>query len=213
VFSVPSVARRACRIAPVTIGDPGRSGLKKDWAPTPEAFHQFLAWLDEGVDSGGATYVEMRRRLVSYFGRKACPAPDELADETLNRVARRLHEEGAITDASPARYCYIVARFVFLESLRHPGPQRIDRLADIPSPPATESADLPLECLDRCLAVLPGSDRELILEYYRGAQRQDAGGRRALATRLAMTPNALTIRACRIRAKLEQCVRACSGAQ
>jgi hypothetical protein len=35
----------------VTIGDPARSGLKKDWTPTTEAFHRFLAWLDEGVES------------------------------------------------------------------------------------------------------------------------------------------------------------------
>jgi hypothetical protein len=31
-------------------------------------------------------------------------SPDELADETLNRVPRRLEEEGEITDNPPARY-------------------------------------------------------------------------------------------------------------
>jgi hypothetical protein len=54
----------------------------------------------------------MRRRLVQYFDRKNCLRPDELADETLNRVARRLEEKGGITDTPPARYCYILARFV-----------------------------------------------------------------------------------------------------
>src|SRR5258708_38252920 len=62
--------------------------------------------------------MEIRRRLVLYFDRKNCAAPDDLADETLNRVARRLAEEGAITSGAPAHYCYIVARFVFLEHLR-----------------------------------------------------------------------------------------------
>lgn len=33
---------------------------------------------------------------------------------------RRLQEEGSITDTAPARYCYIVAKFVFLEELRRP---------------------------------------------------------------------------------------------
>src|ERR1044071_8029980 len=60
----------------------------------------------------------MRRSLVSYFDRKNCLSPDDLADETLNRIARRLEEEGAITNTPPARYCYIVAKFVFLEYLR-----------------------------------------------------------------------------------------------
>ena len=68
--------------------------MKKDWAQTASAFHRFLTWLDEGVDSHGEKYLEMRRRLVSYFSRKRCLSPDELADETLTRVARRLKEEG-----------------------------------------------------------------------------------------------------------------------
>ena len=85
--------------------------MKKGWVPTRSALEHVLTWLDEGVDSGGEKYLEMRRRLVSYFDRKRCLSPDELADETLNRVARRLEEEGAITDA-PARYCYIVAKYV-----------------------------------------------------------------------------------------------------
>src|SRR5256885_3449554 len=85
---------------------------------SPTAFRQFLSWLDQGDDSGGERYVEMRRRLVGYFARKRCASPDELADETLTRVAKRLEEQGTITDVAPARYCYIVARFVFLEYLR-----------------------------------------------------------------------------------------------
>ena len=138
---------------------------------------------------------------------------NELADDTLNRVARRLHEEGAISDAAPAQYCYIVARYVFLESLRRPEHNRVTRAPlDFQAHPEMEAADLPLERLDRCLAELPDGDRELILEYYRGEQGQ-AAGRRALAIRFAMTPNALTIRACRIRAKLEQCVSACSAGE
>src|SRR5262245_62157767 len=57
---------------------------KKDWELTAEAFRQLLEWLDAGEDSGGEKYLEMRRRLVSFFDRKNCLAPEELADETLN---------------------------------------------------------------------------------------------------------------------------------
>jgi len=92
--------------------------LTKSSTYTAEQFQRFLSWLDAGDDSGGERYVEMRRRLVSYFGRKRCVSPDDLADETLTRVARRLEEQGSITDSPPARYCYIVARFVFLEYVR-----------------------------------------------------------------------------------------------
>lgn len=92
--------------------------LKKDGTLTPRAFRRLLNWLDEGTDSGGQKYLEMRQRLVTYFDRKSCTTPDELADEVLNRIARRLEEEGVVESDTPARYCYIVARFVFMEHLR-----------------------------------------------------------------------------------------------
>jgi DNA-directed RNA polymerase specialized sigma24 family protein len=91
---------------------------KKDWTLTPRALDRLLTWLDEGSNSDGLRYLEMRRRLVAYFDRKNCSTPHELADETVNRVSRRLEEEGVIANETPAKYCYIVARFVFMEYLR-----------------------------------------------------------------------------------------------
>ena len=55
---------------------------------------QFLEWLDGGIHSGCQRYLEMHHRLVAYFDRKNCSSPADLADETLNRVARLLEEEG-----------------------------------------------------------------------------------------------------------------------
>jgi DNA-directed RNA polymerase specialized sigma24 family protein len=196
---------------------------KKDWSPTAGTFHQFLHWLDEGTDSGGEKYLEMRRRLVAYFDRKNCVAPDELADETLNRVARRLEEEGAITDTPPARYCYITAKYVFLENLRSGQrsetsiaelpPLAADSLLGVAPPESSESAgkERLFACLEDCLAKLASADRDLILEYYHGEQRAKIRCRRGLAASLNVTVNALSIRACRIRNKLELCVRKCSN--
>lgn len=154
----------------------------------------------------------MRRRLVAYFVRKRTRAPDELADETLNRVARRLEEEGAITDTPPARYCYIVARFVFLESVRREPihsnlASRTIAASDGPDTVAEQRERL-LDQVDRCLQQLDANERTLILEYYQGEQRTKIEQRRKLAARLGLTPNALSIRACRIRARLEACVLA-----
>ena len=90
----------------------GKGEAKKTWTITSNAFRRRLEWLDEGENSDGQKYLEMRRRLVSYFDRKNCRAPDTLADETLNRT-RRLEEEGKIASEMPAKFCYITARFVF----------------------------------------------------------------------------------------------------
>jgi len=92
--------RTSCRISPFTHGFSPRVLVKKHWILSQNAFQQFLDCLDEGADSGGEKYLEMRRRLVSYFDRRNCASPDELADETLNRVARKLEELGRITDSA-----------------------------------------------------------------------------------------------------------------
>jgi DNA-directed RNA polymerase specialized sigma24 family protein len=189
-----------------------RAGLKREWSLHHGAFRRLLDWLDEGADSHGAKYLEMRRRLVAYFGRKSCTAADDLADETLTRVARRLEEEGSIPDP-PARYCYVVAKFVFLESQRRADTAQValdDRsFGALPEgkDPDGESKQKLLDRLDGCLAKLDGDHRELILEYYCGEAREKIERRRALADRLGLTMNALSIRACRIRERLEACVK------
>jgi hypothetical protein len=47
----------------------------KESQPTAGAFRQFLNWLDEGTDSSGEKYLEMRRRLVAYFDGKTALRP------------------------------------------------------------------------------------------------------------------------------------------
>jgi DNA-directed RNA polymerase specialized sigma24 family protein len=164
----------------------------------------------------------MRRRLSAYFDRKGCRNPDDLADETLNRVSRRLEEEGTLTEGPPGRYCYIVARFVFLEHIRrvkHEG--AYDAAIDASADPAAATAAADdaaglgkrLSCLNRCLEALPARDRELILGYYGHGSERTADRRRELATRLGLTTNALAIRACRIRDTLEGCVRSCEAGE
>jgi DNA-directed RNA polymerase specialized sigma24 family protein len=193
--------------------------LKREWGLSESALQRLLNWLDEGLESQGETYLEMRRRLVAYFDRKGFPG-HELADETLNRVARRLEEEGGITGTPPARYCYIVAKFILLEKLREPGraPLSLDHVdqasrermlrSDDDAAERTSAEDRS-QCLNRCLSSLPSHDRDLIFDYYQGERRDKINNRQKLADRCGLTSNALNIRACRIRSKLETCVRRC----
>lgn len=188
--------------------------LKRDWPLDQRALRRLLHWLDEGVDSKGERYLEIRRRLVSYFVRKKCLHADELADETLTRIARRLEEEGGITDSPPARYCYIVARFVFLEyqraERRHIGLDDLGHEVWVdPEPVEFERNRKVMDCLDRCLGKLNSEHRELILEYYCGERHDKIEVRRRMAVRLGLTANAVTIRACRIRSQLQECLESC----
>jgi DNA-directed RNA polymerase specialized sigma24 family protein len=146
-----------------------------------------------------------------------------LADETLSRVASKIEEKGEIVGVSPAHYCYITAKFVFLESLRGTDRHRVGlqdaqggdaKKPGSPMPGNLDSEALDnqkrLACLEQCLSKLTPGDRELILEYHRNKGREKIERRAGLAERLGLTMNALTIRACRIRSKLEACVTACS---
>jgi hypothetical protein len=54
------------------MGPTSKTKPKQDWVPTEPAFRRFLEWLDEGQDSNGERYFEMRRRLVRYFDHKQC---------------------------------------------------------------------------------------------------------------------------------------------
>jgi DNA-directed RNA polymerase specialized sigma24 family protein len=176
------------------------------------AFTRLLRWLDEGADTQGERYLEMRRRLVAYFDRRNRPAADLLADETFDRIARTLEESGHIRVTPPARYCYVVARFVLLEDIRanrRSVPLDEARIMARPVPEPDEANGRSLDCLGRCLDRLKPQDRELIVEYYRDAKRERIDRRRDLARRLGITMNALGIRAWRLRASLEACVCGC----
>jgi DNA-directed RNA polymerase specialized sigma24 family protein len=184
---------------------------------TEPAFRRLLVWLDDGVDSQGETYLEMRRRLVAYFDRRNSVSPDALADETFKRVANTL-EQSTIAVTPPARYCYVVARFVFLEDVRRResahdnAAARADRLVTTSKDDETGGfaiREQRLECLDRCLNALDPVQRVLIVGYYSGVGREKIDARRELAARLGITMNALSSRASRIRDLLERCVAQC----
>jgi hypothetical protein len=59
---------------------------------------------------------------------------------------------------------------------------------------------------------LKPEQRELVVDYYGGAERQRIDRRRDLAARLGISMNALAIRVCRIRGALETCVDVCCKA-
>lgn len=151
--------------------------FREEAVVTELAFNRLLEWLDNGVDSHGETYLEMRRRLVSYFDRRNRPTAEDLADETLNRIGRTLEKDGAIAVTPPARYCYTVAKFVLLEDFRCEHKQlRLDDKVwsvDVASTGTRrlepeESLGIQeqrLACLEHCLQELNPDHRVLVIEY------------------------------------------------
>jgi DNA-directed RNA polymerase specialized sigma24 family protein len=180
--------------------------LDIDWEPTEEGFAKFLACLDPDPARAGEKYEELREALVKFLDWRGALFPEELVDETFNRVTRKLEEGETIRDLST--YCHGVARMIFLQSLQHHGNKRVqlEELSFIATQ-EPDSTDVRRECLNHCLRKLSAKNRELIIEYYRKEGQQKIDHRLAMAERLGIPMNALRSRAQRIRDKLERCVR------
>ena len=186
------------------------SGSPRGPELTHEALERLLALLDPEREQAARKFHQLRRRLVRLFEWRGARFPDDLTDETILRVARRLEDGVEIRADDPFRYFCGVAHLVFKEVLRER--QRERQLLDPASwTPHTEPDEEPdderMEALQECLDRLPPSSRDLILDYHEGERRGRIDNRRAIAARLDIPLNALRIRVHRIRTRLERCVR------
>ncbi|HSI87468.1 MAG TPA: sigma-70 family RNA polymerase sigma factor [Pyrinomonadaceae bacterium] len=171
-------------------------------------FEELLAWLGPDEDSATEKYFAIRRSLVKIFEVRGCTDAEELADESIDRVAKKAAEIRGTYTGDPAAYFYGVARNVYRESLRRP------RAAELPEhlqhPPAgDDNMESAFACLDTCLEELPPENRDLISAYYAFGRGEKAAVRKGLAEKLGVTMNLLRIRAYRIRANLALCVEGC----
>lgn len=158
-------------------------------------------------------YERLRGKLIRIFARRGCEFPQDLADETISRVAEKVDEIAPTYEGDPARYFYGVARNVYLEYVRRP---KTVQLQENRSWNGAEEGDSVRKekthaCLEHCLDKLPTDERRLICEYYLYEKSAKIGHRRKLASELGIGMNALRIKAYRIRQGLCRCVTSCSN--
>lgn len=185
---------------------------KKEWVLTKEAFDRFLAKLDIDRDKAGEKYESVRLKLLKYFQWRGSDSCDIDADETINRVARRIEEGENVYNLNS--YLYGVAKHVYAESLRlRNRKEELDEACGIEASNFEEDLDAAerQSCLKRCLGYLTNDDRETITEYYQFEKGKKIEHRKQLARRFSITSNALRIKAHRQRVNLEACVRECLG--
>ncbi|MDT5157182.1 MAG: hypothetical protein QOH51_1539 [Acidobacteriota bacterium] len=196
-----------------------RRGRQKIWELSEGALERLLSRLDPDPARAAERYETVRAQLVKFFECRGCLTPRELADETFDRVARRLEEGEEVSSADPAAYFYGVAQNIMREHLRSPERRAASLEETTPTsivvePEAKQSfmRERLFECLEDCLKKLSEEDRRLVVAYY---EEGGAGGkiasRRVLAERLGMTHNNLRIRVHRIRVRLEHCINECIG--
>ena len=172
---------------------------------TDEQFQQLLTWLDKDPGRAGLKYEEIRRKLIIIFLNRKCGEAEELADDTINRVARRVCEVKKTYVGDPARYFYGVAKKIFSEHVRKASKKRPVQ------PPTVSITELEpqLKCLDECLDKLDPDSRELILGYYQEQKQAKILAHKEMGENLHINAGALRARTRRIRLKLQKCVMEC----
>ena len=166
-------------------------------------FDRLLSWLDDDRERAGEEYEKLRRRLTTIFSARGCRIPEELADETIDRVSRRVADIQQNYQGNKALYFLGVASNVHHEYLKRPPvPIPVLQIADI-------DQELTHACLEQCLEKLTERSQYLIRQYYAEDKSAKIGLRKALANQLGLTQNALRARALRIREELQFCIERC----
>ena len=177
-------------------------------------FNRLLQRLGPDADEAATQYERLRATLEKFFDWHGAWPPEECADETLDRLTRKLESEIEIVDVRS--YALGVARLVLLEWQRRPATlSSADRpeIADLSAQVALEDEDEPLRtCFDRCLAALPADSRTMVLEYDVAERRAKIDNRRRLAQMFGVSESALRNRVQRVRDRLERCVHSCTTA-
>jgi DNA-directed RNA polymerase specialized sigma24 family protein len=187
--------------------------LKRRRVLTKDSFEQLLAWLDPERERAAIKYEAIRTSLIRILTWRGCNNAEDLADETINRVAEKVHLLKETYVGDPAIYFYAVAKRLAKEEQRRANSEvaisegyNVATLAD-ETDAGTEEALY--ECLSICLQRAGAEKGRMILSYYSGERNRKIANRRALAEELGIPLNALRVRMHRIRASLENCIERC----
>jgi DNA-directed RNA polymerase specialized sigma24 family protein len=191
---------------------------------TQESLDRLLEQLDPDREAAGERYLKIREKLCKFFQWRNCLQPDECADQTIDRVARRIDGGEEIRTGDIYLFFHGVAINVLREYWKRA--QRVQEKPLDEAPEAHAATENPVEvseregaeeqrlaCLDGCVKKLPPQQLMLITEYHQGQGGVKIAKRNALAQHLGIPLNALRIRAYRIRGELETCISECTRRQ
>jgi DNA-directed RNA polymerase specialized sigma24 family protein len=165
-----------------------------------------LAWLDPDREIAGQKYEVIRAGLIRIFVSKGFSDAEDLADEAINSVMKRLPEIRDTYVGEPVKYFHGVARFIVREMIR----RKEVAVEVVPVSSSEEEIHSDeYDCLLKCLRFLQVEKRELILDYYIYDGRDKIAQHRRMASELGITEGALRGRAHHVRGNLEKCIQQC----
>ena len=176
-----------------------------------ETLKELLNLLHPNEAQAAVEYQSLHQRLTRFFEWNTAQDPRALADETLDRLAKRA-SESAITEGvrNVSSFALGVARHLLQEEARrqmkmveisrHWRAMELARTEE----PASEILD---DALQHCLKKMSPERRRLIETYYNYKDGEKIKMHQQLAEAEGLSLNALRNRALRTRQELETCIR------
>lgn len=180
------------------------------WTLDRHSLDSLLSALHPDRKQASLAYEALRERLIRFFEWNHADTPQELADETLDRLARRLsaYEHEIL---NPAKFAAGIARLLLKEHFREKGRREAALATMAESYPGlarmeTESArqDERMAALEQCLRAIPEASRNLIERYFSAESRAHVQQRQRLAEEHGISTNALRNRVMRIKMELQK---------
>ncbi|CAN5382097.1 hypothetical protein BH10ACI1_BH10ACI1_12330 [soil metagenome] len=175
---------------------------------TADSYSLLLRAFSADEKSAVAAYTKLRASLVRFFQIKGDVAPEESADETIERVAAKLGETVQIEDLT--KYSFGTARLVFLENLRKSQKQKKAfedfRWANELQKNDEEADDF--APFRECFESLPDAEKNILQKYFEDLPYAKLNeNRQKLTGKLGVSVNNLRLKIFRMRRRLEDCVR------
>ena len=173
-------------------------------------FDRLLTWLNSDKDEAAKQYEKIRCKLVKYFERRLyldrypCVDAEDLADENLDRVCRKMPQLADSYEGDPIKYFYAVAKNIYFEYIKKT--LLPDPLPAYCPPPDIEPRQ---ECLDHCMNRLAKEDSDLLLQYFQDDGKAKIDHRKELAEILGIPLNTFRMRIHRLKLALQECVFDC----
>jgi|ERR1041385_1703775 DNA-directed RNA polymerase specialized sigma24 family protein len=194
--------------------------MNKSSVLTQTNLDDLLHWLDRDRELAGRKYEQIRRTLIKIFAARGCHCAEELADETLTRVAHKAAALATTYQGDPSLFFYGVAKNVYREYLKdlwRDGIGDVSRILQVSrhavEPTVGEGLEsrdeARLQCLTKCLLAMPFEQRELVTKYYEEEKGAKIESRKSLAEQYRLSINALRLKAHRLRESLRRCVLRC----
>lgn len=190
---------------------------------TKAELEALLARLDPDRERAGEEYEQIRRKLVTFLGGRGVTNAEDAADETINRVARKLRE-GEVVRNINAYFLGVagnVASEIFKKikelSLSDVGEPRGNPI-DYERQQEEQEEYRRMRCVQKALTALlfsNGEDYKLIIEWHLYEKGKKIENRRRLAAERQIRPGTLSVHVHRVLKKLqlhvEKCLRQFSG--